>query len=108
MDVEHPREVDLLGPLDGRMPIRCSICDDVKVWEISIETQLALFSRMSDQQVFEFSQRLLEMSRKVLDLDDPASTPIGFPREHRDNVATSPISRSEMGEEKTEVHDASV
>jgi hypothetical protein len=65
MDVEHPHEVDLLGPLDGRMPIRCSICDDVQVWSISVESLVALFMHLDDRIVFTFSQRLLEMSRKV-------------------------------------------
>jgi hypothetical protein len=75
MDAEHPNEVDLLGPLDGRMPIRCSICDDVQVWEISVESLVALFMSLSDKTVFAFSQRLLELSRKVVDLGDPASNP---------------------------------
>jgi hypothetical protein len=75
MSAEHPNEVDLLGPLDGRMPIRCSICDDVQVWEISVESLVALFMSLSDKTVFAFSQRLLELSRKVVDLGDPASNP---------------------------------
>jgi hypothetical protein len=75
MDAEHPNEVDLLGPLDGRMPIRCSICDDVQVWAISVESLVSLFMALSDKTVFEFSQRLLEMSKKVVDLGDPASNP---------------------------------
>src|SRR3972149_314212 len=41
MGAEHPHEVDLLGPLDGQMPVRCSICDDVQFWEISVESLLA-------------------------------------------------------------------
>jgi hypothetical protein len=65
MEAEHPDDVDLLGPLDGRMPIRCSICDDVKVWEISVESHLALFMQLSDEKMLEFSQRLLEMNRKA-------------------------------------------
>ena len=65
MDVEHPHEVDLLGPLNGGMPIRCSICDDVRMWEISVESLVALFMNLDDSTVFAFSQRLLEMNRKV-------------------------------------------
>lgn len=64
MDVDEPHEVDTLGPLDGRMPVRCSICEDVQVWAVSVETMLALFALLSDRQVFEFSQRLLEMSKE--------------------------------------------
>lgn len=30
-----PEEVDVLGPLIGRMPVRCSVCGDVRLWDIS-------------------------------------------------------------------------
>jgi len=99
MQAEHPDEVDLLGPLDGRMPIRCSICDDVQVWVISVESLVALLMDANEKTIFEVSQRLVELNRMVLDVaNDPA--PIGF--------ATSPISKPEMGEEEREVHDASI
>lgn len=65
MDAERPAEVDFLGPLDGNMPVRCKLCDDVQVWRISVDGMLALFVQLDDAQVFEFSRRLLEMSRKV-------------------------------------------
>lgn len=33
---EEPAEVDLmLGPLLGRMPVRCDICNQVELWDIS-------------------------------------------------------------------------
>jgi hypothetical protein len=36
---EQPAEVDLLiGPLVGSMPVRCDICDDVRLWDVSVET----------------------------------------------------------------------
>ena len=65
MEAEHPDQVDLLGPVDGNMPVRCKLCDDVRVWQISVDGMLALFAQLDDAQVFEFSRRLLEMSRKV-------------------------------------------
>jgi hypothetical protein len=71
MDVENPHDVDTLGPLDGQMPIRCSICDDVQVWQISIDTMLTLFLTLSDKKLLEFSQRLLELSEKTVDISDP-------------------------------------
>jgi hypothetical protein len=64
MQAEHPDEVDLLGPLDGRMPIRCSICDDVQVWSISVESLVALFMQLDDKTIFEFSQRLLKKNEE--------------------------------------------
>jgi hypothetical protein len=60
MDIENPNDVDALGPLDGFMPIRCSICDDVQTWKPSVDTILKLFFHLSDAQMFEFSQKLLE------------------------------------------------
>jgi hypothetical protein len=63
MDVEHPHDVDLLGPLDGRMPIRCSICDDVKVWQLNAIGMVSLFMQLDDAEMLKFSQKLLEMSR---------------------------------------------
>lgn len=36
---EQPAEVDLIiGPMVGSMPVHCDICDDVKLWDVSIET----------------------------------------------------------------------
>ena len=72
MQVERLEEVDLLGPLIGNMPVRCSICGDIRSWVISVDGLAALFMQLDDRTVFEFSQRLLEMSRKVVDLGDPA------------------------------------
>ncbi len=65
MQAERPDTADLLGPVDGTMPIRCNICGDVRVWQISVAGMLALFLQLDDAEVFEFSQRLLEMSRKA-------------------------------------------
>lgn len=77
MDAEKPDEVDLFGPLSGSMPVRCSICDDVQVWRISVDGLLIIFSELSDKDVFEFSRRLLALSEKVVDLDDPAVKVVG-------------------------------
>jgi hypothetical protein len=65
MQADHPDDVNLLGPLTGRMPIPCSICDDVQVWDISVESLLDIYIGLDDRKMLEFSQRLLEMSRKV-------------------------------------------
>jgi len=37
-----PEEVDVLGPLMGRMPVRCDVCDDVRLWDISEAALVAL------------------------------------------------------------------
>lgn len=67
MQADHPDEVDLLGPLDGRMPIRCSVpgCDDVQVWQINALSLASLFIQLDDAEMFKFSQTLLELNRKA-------------------------------------------
>lgn len=92
MTADQPDVVDLLGPLDGQINVRCKVCDDLRFWEISVESLLVLFSTLSDKKVFEFSQRLLELSRRKVDLDDPIHTPIGL-------SATSPKEEI-LGEER--------
>jgi len=64
MDAERPAEADFLGPVDGQMPVRCKICDEVTLWRVSVESVLSIFLQLDDTQVYEFSRRLLEMSRK--------------------------------------------
>jgi hypothetical protein len=94
MNADDPREVDNLGLVTGQASVHCSICDGIKLWDVSVDVLLALFSRLSDKQVFEFSQRLLEMSAKVVDVDDPASTPsVGVP-------TSPPNSKYEFGGDK--------
>jgi len=94
MQADHPDEVDLLGPLDGRMPIRCSICDDVQVWVISVESLVALLMQADDKTIFEVSRKLAELSAKVEEKSDPA--PIGL-------AATSPKSKTDLGEDEPSV-----
>jgi hypothetical protein len=65
MQAEHPDEVDLLGPLDGRMPIRCSICDDVRLWQINHLSLASLFIQLDVDEALKFSQTLLELNRKA-------------------------------------------
>jgi hypothetical protein len=61
---ERPAEVDVIGPLEGRMPVQCDVdgCGDVQVWNVSVATLVGLFERLDDGQVLEFSQRILERS----------------------------------------------
>lgn len=65
MEAERPDEVDFLGALDGQMPVRCKICDEVTLWKISVESMLAIFAQLDDAQVLDFSRRLLEISNRA-------------------------------------------
>lgn len=61
---EKPAEVDLMiGPLVGSMPVRCDICDDVKLWDISLESIAYLLSVLSSDEKEKLSQRLEKMAR---------------------------------------------
>jgi hypothetical protein len=63
-NAEKPAEVDLMiGPLVGSMPVRCDICDDVKLWDVSVETIAYWLSTLTmDEQ--EQLQRRLEKRRE--------------------------------------------
>lgn len=62
MAVDKPDDVDLIGPLVGNMPVRCSICGETKWWRVSVDALVALFADLDDRDVLEFSQRLLRRS----------------------------------------------
>lgn len=64
MNAERPDEVDLLGPLEGNMPVRCKLCDDVKVWKINHLGLASLFMQLDDAEILKFSQVILKLSRK--------------------------------------------
>lgn len=65
MTAERPAEVDLLGPVTGRVSVKCS-CGKNKLWDVTVEAMLALFEGLNDKQAFEFWIRLLERARTPL------------------------------------------
>ena len=44
MQAEHPEEVDVIGSLQGRMPVRCDVpgCAAVQLWEVSEQVLVEL------------------------------------------------------------------
>lgn len=49
LSAEMPAEVDLMiGPLVGRMPVRCDICNQVKLWDISDRVLAELIMGLDD------------------------------------------------------------
>ncbi|RPI93053.1 MAG: hypothetical protein EHM40_11095 [Chloroflexi bacterium] len=59
LSAEHPAEVDLMiGPLVGRMPVRCDICDDVRVWDVSVEALADLIRGLKRKQLMQLQLRL--------------------------------------------------
>ena len=53
-----PEEVDVLGPLMGRMPVRCDVCDDVRLWDISVTALLALANFLDETGFVVFWEKL--------------------------------------------------
>lgn len=59
LTAEQPAEVDLMiGPLVGRMPVRCDICGDVSLWEVSVDALADLIRGLQDEQVDQLQTRL--------------------------------------------------
>jgi len=59
LTAEQPAEVDLMiGPLLGRMPVRCDICDDVRVWDVSVDALIELIQGLPQSKVDQLEIRL--------------------------------------------------
>lgn len=56
---ETPAEVDVLGPLVGRMPIKCDHCEQVSVWRPAPEAVLSLLEAMGVEQIRQFTEAFL-------------------------------------------------
>ena len=64
LGVEHPAEVDVMGPLMGKMPVQCDICGDVRVWAASAAAVAELVLGLNDGQMVEMTRNVLERSRR--------------------------------------------
>lgn len=63
LNAEQPAEVDLMiGPLVGRMPVRCDICDDVSVWDVTVDALAELIQGLRDQQLEQLRARLVKVN----------------------------------------------
>ena len=59
MESDHPADVDVIGPLIGRVPVRCELCDEVRLWEVSVDVLADLIYSLSHEQKVELQARLL-------------------------------------------------
>lgn len=59
MNAEHPADVDVIGPLIGRVPVRCELCDEVRLWEVSVDVLADLIWSLSHDQRERLQIRLL-------------------------------------------------
>lgn len=58
MTMERPASVDLIGPLTGKMPVRCECCDHVSLWDISIAALVYLLEGLNDRQIRQLQERM--------------------------------------------------
>jgi len=65
LDADHPAEVDVIGPLEGRMPVRCDLCDEVILWDVSVQVLLAMVERLDHKRIEEFKERFHRQQSKV-------------------------------------------
>lgn len=58
-----PEEVDVLGSLTGRMPVRCDICESVQLWDISMEALVALSETLEEGRMRKFVGKITQRRR---------------------------------------------
>ena len=51
MQNEHPEQVDVIGAVQGRIPVRCDVpgCDEVELWEVSERVLVELLALLHVQ-----------------------------------------------------------
>jgi hypothetical protein len=59
LNAEQPAEVDLMiGPLVGRIPVRCDICDEVSLWDVSVDALAELIKGLRQERFDQLQSRL--------------------------------------------------
>lgn len=71
MQAVRPEDVDLVGPLTGSMDVRCSICESVRPWKITIKAMIWLFEGLDDKEAFDLWVELLEKAKGPAPLSGP-------------------------------------
>lgn len=59
MNSDHPADVDVIGPLVGRIPVRCELCDEVSLWEVSVDALAGMIRGLRADQKEQLQVRLL-------------------------------------------------
>lgn len=63
LTAESLADVDVLGPLMGKIAVRCEACDEFTTWWPSPRTMLALLDGMGVEQIRDFTAAFLEKDR---------------------------------------------
>jgi len=57
-DADHPADVDVIGPLTGRMPVKCDVCDEVRLWDVRVDALVQMYEWLNESQQAEVQRRL--------------------------------------------------
>jgi hypothetical protein len=63
LNADSPADVDTMGPLTGKMVVRCDLCEAVRVWWPSAQAMLSLLDELNVDQLRQFVEAFLERKR---------------------------------------------
>lgn len=60
LSAERPEAVDVIGPIQGRVPVRCDVddCNSVTMWEVSVEVMKELLLDLPDAKFAELLEKV--------------------------------------------------
>ena len=63
LSAEQPEQVDVIGAVQGRVPVRCDVegCNSVMPWEVSVEVMKHLLLDLSDSKFQEVLDKVHEV-----------------------------------------------
>jgi len=73
-NAEHLEDVDVIGVLEGRMPIICGVCGEIFVWEISEQVLESMLARMNGQKLMGVIMRMKARNEKTKAKESVLST----------------------------------
>ncbi len=66
LSTDDPAQVDLMvGPLVGKMPVQCDICEDVKPWDITVDAMVELILSLSDEEMMRLQERVMRKQNRL-------------------------------------------
>jgi len=60
MQADEPEAVDVIGPLMGRMPVRCDVegCGEVRFWDLSVDALASFMASLNAKQREQLEARM--------------------------------------------------
>lgn len=60
LKADAPAEVEVLGPLMGKLPVGCDACGEVTVWWPSVTAFLSMLDDLNGEQIRQFAEAFLK------------------------------------------------